>query len=190
MLTGRFALQGFRRVYVHPYRACVFLPEMDGKGFVCVSYSLGIFSRLPHGHKVIRYSLSADRRIFFELFVQQTNCLRALHRRHWVFPDHHFAVIDESNILKHADQLTPKIGDADHSITLFGFREIHAMETDESSIHHHPEQVLQEESEVLIELRVRPAVPHVPLASRIGVETCKWRRKYRIVDASSWDVTH
>src|SRR5208282_2461420 len=96
---------------------------------------------LPHSHKIIGDSLPTHARIFLELLVKQTDCFRSLHRRHWVFPDAHFGMEDESCLLENADQVAPKVGHADIAVTFFRDGQVHAMKAEAAPRHGHSVEV-------------------------------------------------
>ena len=73
--------------------------------------------------------------------------------------------------------------DADIPVMLFACRKIHAVKRYQSPWHRHSEKLPNQELEMLRKLLIVLAIPHVPVAVRIGIQARERRRKYRIVDA-------
>ena len=72
-----------------------------------------ILSRLAHRNEIVRDALPAERRVFFELLVEQTDSFGALHSGNWIFPDDNLRMIDPSGVYGRSNQLSPEVLQSD-----------------------------------------------------------------------------
>ena len=89
---------------------------------------------------------------------------------------------DETLRLECANQITPKILEADETITFLAGRKQHAMEAHVVAWLHHSQQFINQIAEVLEELFIAAAVSHVPRAVAVCVEAGKRRREDRVTN--------
>src|ERR1700743_2719231 len=82
-------------INIHPYRRCILLP--------CIYWNITfnwmlMFSWLPEYQQIVRYPYSGHRSVFFDLLMQQSKRLCALHFRYRILPDGYAAVIYKSGL--------------------------------------------------------------------------------------------
>ena len=109
--------------------------------------------------------------------MHEADCFCARRGDERVFPDARFGVVDESMLLKSADEITTKILHADVSVTLFRCRQIHAVKRDDSTRLYDAVEFFDKIIELFKEFFVILDVAHVVSAVAVGVERCERRRE-------------
>ena len=143
--------------------------------------SLRVFARFPHRHQIIRDALPAHTAVLLELLMQETQRLRPLHRSNRIFPYADFAVIDKSDLLKEFDQLPAEVPDPDVSVSLLARRQVHAVKAHQPSRFQHPEELLSDKPELLIEFLRRPAIAQISVTVAVYIQALKRRAVYDVV---------
>ena len=127
-----------------------------------------IVTILAEKQHVVRHPHAVHRAIFADLLVKKPQCFGALHLDYRVFPNRRAAMIDQTSIRMHFDQIAGKVLQSNRAITSLTHRKISAMNAHNPPRLHHSRQCLSKEYILIDEILPSASVAKIALAIAVN----------------------